>query len=114
MLAARQEPTHEFQALRFGPFDLDLKSGELRKQGMRVRLQPKPLAILRTLLEHPGALVKREDLRRRLWAEDTFVDFESGVNTAVNRLRLALGDEADRPRYIETVARTGYRFIAPV
>src|SRR5215471_20401346 len=97
--------------LRFGPFELNTGTGELRKQGIRIRLQPKPLAILRALLEKPGAIVTREELRGRLWPEDTFVDFESGVNTAVNRLRIALGDSAEHPRYIETLSRTGYRFM---
>ena len=73
-----------------------------------------PFRILRALVENPGAIVTRDELRRRLWPDDTFVDFERGLNTAVNRLRLALGDSAEQPRYIETVARTGYRFIAPV
>jgi DNA-binding winged helix-turn-helix (wHTH) protein len=93
---------------------LNLETGELRKQGIRVRLQPKPLEILRALLDNPGNLVTREELRSRLWPEDTFVDFESGVNTAVNRLRIALGDSAEHPRYIETMSRAGYRFIAPM
>jgi DNA-binding winged helix-turn-helix (wHTH) protein len=100
--------------LRFGPFELNLETRELRKQGIRIRLQPKPLAILRTLLENPGGIVTRDELRARLWPEDTFVDFENGVNTAVNRLRHALGDSADNPRYIETMSRAGYRFIASV
>src|SRR5262249_9028382 len=80
----------------------------------RVRLQPKPTRVLCALVEKPGAIVTREDLCRRLWPDGTFVDFESGVNTAVNRLRLALNDSAEQPRYIETMSRTGYRFIAPV
>src|SRR5437588_11874553 len=102
------------QLARFGIFELDLDSGELRKQGVRMRLQPKPLEMLTILLERPNEIVTREELRRRLWDGDTFVDYESGLNTAANRLRLKLGDSADHPRYIETVARTGYRFIAPV
>src|SRR5215831_19293165 len=110
----RQVSPSSDPAVRFGPFEFDAASGELRKQGIRIRLQPRPTAILRTLLETPGAVVTREELRRRLWPEDTFVDFESGVNTAVNRLRLALGDSADQPRYIETLSRTGYRFIGQV
>src|SRR5262249_57953367 len=100
--------------IAFGPFELHLKPGELRKQGIRIRLQPKPLQVLCTLLERPGDVITREELQSRLWPEDTFVDFESGVNTAVNRLRLALGDSADQPRYIETLSRTGYRFIGQV
>src|SRR2546422_5908713 len=102
------------QLVEFGPFEVNLQTGELRKHGIRIRLQPKPWQVLRTLLESPGSVVTREELRGRLWPEDTFVDFESGVNTAINRLRLALGDSADHPRYIETLSRTGYRFVAPV
>ncbi len=99
---------------RFGAFELDRHTGELRKHGIRIRLQTKPFQILLALLETPGEFVTREDLQRRLWPSDTFVDFESGLNTAANRLRLSLGDSADSPRYIETLPRSGYRFIAPV
>jgi eukaryotic-like serine/threonine-protein kinase len=98
----------------FGPFELWLDTGELRKHGIRVRLQGKPFHILSRLLEEPGHVVTREELRNRLWPADTFVDFESGLNTAVNRLRGALGDSAENPIYIETLARLGYRFIAPI
>jgi DNA-binding winged helix-turn-helix (wHTH) protein/WD40 repeat protein len=100
--------------VRFGVFELDLDAGELRKQGVRLQLQPKPLQMLAILLERPGETVTRDELRRRLWDGGTFVDYESGLNTAANRLRLKLGDSAETPRYIETLARTGYRFIAPV
>src|SRR5579884_1980564 len=100
--------------LQFGAFELRADTGELRKHGIRVRLQTKPLQVLLALLEHPGDVVTREQLQRRLWSADTFVDFESGLNTAANRLRIALGDSADVPRYIETLPRIGYRFIAPV
>jgi DNA-binding winged helix-turn-helix (wHTH) protein/Tol biopolymer transport system component len=99
---------------RFGAFELDRHTGDLRKHGIRIRLQTKPFQILLALLERPGEFVTREELQRRLWPSDTFVDFESGLNTAANRLRLSLGDSADSPRYIETVPRSGYRFIAPV
>lgn len=99
---------------RFGPFELDLESGELRKQGVRVQLQPKPQQLLLILLENAGTVTTREELQRRLWGDDTFVDFESGLNTAANRLRIRLGDSAEHPRYIETFPRVGYRFIAPV
>jgi DNA-binding winged helix-turn-helix (wHTH) protein/dipeptidyl aminopeptidase/acylaminoacyl peptidase len=99
---------------RFGVFDLDGRTGELRKHGIRLRLRGKPLQILQILLEAPGQVVTREELQQRLWPSDVFVDFDSGLNTAANRLRLALGDSAENPRYIETLARTGYRFIAPV
>ncbi|MFN7994366.1 MAG: winged helix-turn-helix domain-containing protein [Bryobacteraceae bacterium] len=100
--------------VRFGAFELRNDTGELRKHGIRIRLQGRPLQLLQALLERPGEVVTREELRDRLWAADTFVDFESGLNTAVNRLRLALGDSADHPRYIETLARSGYRFVGPV
>jgi DNA-binding winged helix-turn-helix (wHTH) protein len=102
------------KVFRFGIFELDPRAGELRKHGVKLRLQGKPLRILQMLLESPGQVVTREELRQRLWPADVFVDFDSGLNTAANRLRLALGDSADNPRYIETLARTGYRFIAPV
>jgi DNA-binding winged helix-turn-helix (wHTH) protein/Tol biopolymer transport system component len=105
---------HTKRLFRFGVFELDTASGELRKQGVRIKLQTKPLQILRALLEAPGEVVTREELRRLLWPDETFVDFESGLNTAMNRLRLSLGDSAETPRYIETLARTGYRFIGPV
>jgi DNA-binding winged helix-turn-helix (wHTH) protein len=101
-------------AVRFGPFELDLRSGELSRDGVRTRLQDQPLALLARLVERPGELVTRDELRRRLWPNGTIVDFEHGVNTALRRLRDALGDDADHPVYIETVPRRGYRFIAPV
>ena len=102
------------RVLQFGVFELKTDTGELRKHGTKIRLQGKPLQLLQALLDRPGDVLTREELRDRLWAADTFVDFESGLNTAVNRLRLALGDSADRPRYVETLARSGYRFVAPV
>src|SRR5215469_4629237 len=108
-----QPPTSSPTAVQFGPFELDRSARELRKQGTRIRLQPKPMQILCALVERPGRILTRDELKARLWPEDTFVDFESGLNTAVNRLRLALGDSAEHPRYIETEARNGYRFIAP-
>jgi TolB-like protein/DNA-binding winged helix-turn-helix (wHTH) protein/Flp pilus assembly protein TadD len=98
----------------FGAYEFNPCSGELRRQGMRVRLEGQPLAILQMLLDRPGGLVTREELQRRLWPEDTFVDFEHSLNAAVKRLRAALSDSADQPRYIETLARRGYRFVAPV
>jgi DNA-binding winged helix-turn-helix (wHTH) protein/Tol biopolymer transport system component len=101
-------------AVRFGAFEVFLDTGELRKHGTRVRLQRRPFHILRALLEKPNQVVSRDELRARLWSADTFVDFESGLNTAINRLRTALGDSAECPIYIETLARVGYRFIAPV
>jgi eukaryotic-like serine/threonine-protein kinase len=102
------------RVLQFGAFELETGTGEIRKHGTRIRLQGKPLQLLQALLDRPGGVVTREELRDRLWAADTYVDFESGLNTAVNRLRLALGDSADRPRYVETLARSGYRFVAMV
>jgi TolB-like protein/DNA-binding winged helix-turn-helix (wHTH) protein/Flp pilus assembly protein TadD len=98
----------------FGAYEFNPCSRELRKEGMRVRLEGQPLAILELLLERPGELVTREELQKRLWPEDTFVDFEHSLNAAVKRLRAVLNDSADQPRYIETLARRGYRFVAPV
>src|SRR5713101_2682835 len=100
--------------LRFGVFELDVRTGELRKHGIKLRLQGKPLQVLQALVERPGEVVTREELQRRLWPSNVFVDFENGLNTAANRLRITLGDSAESPRYIETLARTGYRFIAPL
>ena len=100
--------------VRFGVFEVDLVSGELRKDGSRIRLQEQPFQILTMLLERRGEMVTREDLRSKLWPADTFVDFDHGLNTAVNKLREALGDAAANPRFVQTVARRGYRFIAPV
>lgn len=102
------------QVLRFGAFEFDAKEGLLRKRGLRLRIQPQPLKVLQALLEPPGRLVSRDELREKLWPTDTFVDFEHGLNTAVTRLRQILGDSADNPRFIETEARLGYRMIAPV
>ena len=99
---------------RFAAYEVDLTAGELRKAGLRIRLQDRPFQILSVLLEHPGEVVSREELQKRLWPADTFVDFEHGMNTAITKLRQALSDEADNPRYIETLPRRGYRFIAPV
>src|ERR671924_366005 len=107
-------PTRCAQVFRFGPFEFDSTSGELRKHGLKLRLLGQPTEVLALLLEHRGELVRREDLQKRLWPSDTFVEFEHGVNAAVMRLREALGDSADQPRYVETVPRRGYRFIAPV
>jgi serine/threonine-protein kinase len=100
--------------LHFGVFELNPVSGELRKHGVRIRLQEQPLKLLLCLLETPGEICTREDLIRRIWPEGTFVDYERGLNVAITRLRQALGDSADTPRYVETIGRKGYRFIAPV
>ena len=100
--------------VRFGAFELDRRSGELRKAGVRIHLQEQAFRILTSLLERPGDLVTRRELRQRLWPEGTFVDFEHGLNAVIHRLRGALGDSAASPRFIETVPRRGYRFIAPI
>jgi DNA-binding winged helix-turn-helix (wHTH) protein len=99
---------------RFGVFELDLSTGELRKGGVKLRLQGQPIQVLSLLLERAGDVVSREELREKLWASDTFVDFDHSLNTAINKVREALGDSASSPRYVETIARRGYRFIAPV
>src|ERR1700746_2492432 len=100
--------------LRFGVFEADVRAGELRKQGVRVKLQEQPFHVLTVLLERPGEVVTREELRNQNWPPDTFVDFDNSLNTAINRLREALGDSADNPRFIETLPRRGYRLIAPI
>ena len=100
--------------VRFGVFEADPQTGELRKQGRRVPLQGQPFDILLMLLERPGQLVSRTEIRERLWPDGTFVDFDHSLNTAVNKIRDVLGDSAASPRFIETLARRGYRFIAPV
>jgi TolB-like protein/DNA-binding winged helix-turn-helix (wHTH) protein/Flp pilus assembly protein TadD len=100
--------------LRFGVFEVDLRAGELRKHGMKLRLPEQPFQVLAMLLERPGEIVTREELRNRLWTAETFVDFDHGMNKAINRIRGALGDSATSPRFVETVARRGYRFIADV
>src|SRR5215813_5627051 len=100
--------------VRFGQFEFNRQTGELRRNGARVKLQEQPGQILSALLEAPGDLVTREELRKRLWSEDTFVDFDHSLNTAVKRLRDALGDSADNPIFIETLSRRGYRFMAPM
>src|SRR5215471_10068372 len=108
------EKEHLQGRLRFGVFEVDLRAGELRKHGLQVRLQEQPFEVLVMLLEHPGEVVTREELQKRLWPADTFVDFDHGLNKAINKIREALGDSADTPRFVETVARRGYRFLADV
>jgi len=109
------DTSDQHRVFRFGIFELDAATGELRKDGKaRPRLQGQPLELLLQLLERPGEVVTREDLRKRLWPADTFVDYDHSLNTAVNKLREALGDSADNPRFIQTLTRQGYRFIAPV
>ncbi|HKF02600.1 MAG TPA: winged helix-turn-helix domain-containing protein [Candidatus Sulfotelmatobacter sp.] len=102
------------QVMRFGTYEVDLRLGELRKNGKRVKLTGQPFQILVILLEHSGDLVTREQLQQRLWPSDTFVDFDSGLNAAINRVREALGDSAENPRFVETLPRRGYRFIAAI
>jgi DNA-binding winged helix-turn-helix (wHTH) protein len=99
---------------RFGVFEVDAASGELRRQGLRVKLNAQPFQVLLLLLERPGAVLTREEISQALWPDGTFVDYEHGVNSAVNRIREALGDKAGHPRFVETLARRGYRFVAPV
>jgi cholera toxin transcriptional activator len=107
-------PQSNSRLVRFGVFELDLAAGELRKSGVKLRLQEQPFQVLAVLLERAGEVVTREELRQKLWPSDTFVDFDHSVNTAINKVREALGDSASSPRYVETMARRGYRFIAPV
>jgi cholera toxin transcriptional activator len=102
------------QRYRFGIFEADAATGELRRQGMRVKLNAQPFQVLLMFLERPGQLLTRDEISRVLWPEGTFVDYEHGVNSAVNRIREALGDTAGSPRFVETLARRGYRFLAPV
>src|SRR5437762_6017364 len=99
-------------AVRFGVFEVDLRAGELRKQGVKIKLQEQPFHLLQMLLEHPGEVVTREQLREKIWPSDTFVDFDQGLNNAIKRLRESLSDSPENPRFIETIPRHGYRFIA--
>jgi len=105
----QQRPTH-----RFGVFELDLHTGELRKHGVRLKLQQQPLQVLNILLERPGEVVTRDEIQKKLWPQDTYVDFDNAINSSIRKLREALGDSAESPRFIETLPRRGYRFIAPV
>ena len=100
--------------LRVGDFEVDLRCGELRRNGDKIKLQERPFQILAALIEHPGEVVTRQEIQQKLWPTDTFVDFEHGINTAVKKLREALGDDAENPQFIETLPRRGYRLIAPV
>jgi len=108
------EGTNRTGTMRFGAFEVDLRSGEVYKHGIRLKLQDQPFQVLAVLLEHPGDLVTREELRQKLWPSDTFVDFDTGLNSAIKKLRAALSDSAEDPRYVETLPRRGYRFIARV
>ena len=102
------------QVASFGPFELDLKAGELHRDGRTILLQEQPFLVLKMLLEHPGDVVTRDELRRTLWPNDTIVEFNQSINAAIKKVRSALDDSADEPKYIETVARRGYRLIVPV
>src|SRR5437764_7399414 len=102
------------RTLRFGFFEVDLRASELRKHGIRIKVQEQPFHILTLLLERSGDIVTREELREKLWPAHTFVDFDRSLNKAMTKLRAALGDSADSPRYVETIPRHGYRFLAPV
>jgi DNA-binding winged helix-turn-helix (wHTH) protein len=108
------ENSQAVRRYRFGIFEADAQTGELRRKGVRVKLNAQPFQVLLLLMDRAGQLLTREEISRELWPEGTFVDFEHGVNSAVNRIREALGDTAGNPRFIETLARRGYRFIAPV
>jgi eukaryotic-like serine/threonine-protein kinase len=109
-----QEPANGTQFARFGAFEVNFAAGELRKHGIRLKVQEQPFQVLELLLARPGELVTRETIQQELRPSGTFVDFENGLNTAINRLREALGDSAENPRFIVTEPRRGYRFIAPV
>src|SRR6266480_91786 len=102
------------RVVRFGVFQVDLRAGELFKQGIKIRLQQQPLRVLALLLEHPGEVVTREDLRQAIWPAGTFVESDVGLDAAIHKLRNALGDSAENPRLVETLPRRGYRFIAAV
>ena len=107
-------PTHADRSFRFGPYEVSERVGALTKNGTRIKLQDQPFRVLLELLNHAGDIVTREELQQKLWPADTFVDFDTGLNTAIRKIRQALLDDADRPRYIETIAKRGYRFVAPV
>ncbi len=109
-----KETTSSPRLIRFGAFEVELQAGELRKQGLKIRLQEQPFQVLAMLLERPGEVVTREDLQKKLWPADTFVDFDHGLNKAINKIREALGDTAENPRFVATLPRRGYRFIAPL
>src|SRR6516225_8552458 len=109
-----EQPAANLKTVQFGLFEVDLLARELRKSGIKIKLHDQPFQVLTVLLERPGEIVTREELHSRLWPSDTFVDFDLSLNSAVKKLRQALGDESDNPRFVETLYRRGYRFIAPV
>src|ERR1700736_669666 len=108
------EPLRPTSVVRFGTYQVFLQSGEVRKAGLRIRVQQQPMKLLEILLEHPGEVVTREELRNRMWPNERVGDFDQAVNVAIAKLRAAIGDSADNPRYVETLPRRGYRFIADV
>jgi len=112
--ATRTPTPYVHRVYRFGRFELETRSGELRKNAHRVRIQEQPRRILTLLLEHAGDLVTREELHQALWPADTFVDFDIGLNAAIRKLRMAIGDRVKHPQFIETISRRGYRFVSPV
>src|SRR5580700_1166364 len=120
MLDFRAKPKCAMESLppnsvvRFGTYEVSLQSGEVRKAGLRIRVQQQPLRLLEILLERPGEVVTREELRSRVWSDESFGDFDQAVNIAIGKLRSALGDSAENPRFIETLPKRGYRFIADV
>src|SRR5215475_10840716 len=114
MAVSVPSPVSTSRRLSFGPFEADLHSDELRKDGVRLRLQAQPFQLLVMLLERPGQLVTREEICQKLWSADTFVDFDRSLGTAINKIREVLEDSATEPRFVETLPRRGYRFIAPV
>src|SRR5262249_35285764 len=107
-------PMSQPRIVRFGVFEVDLRSREVRREGRKVALQEKPFQVLAMLLDHPGEVVTRDELQQQLWSGAVFVDFERGLNTAIKKVRLALDDTAENPRFVETLPKRGYRFIAPV
>src|SRR5580692_5642143 len=108
------EPLRHMSVLQFGTYEVSLHSGEVRKSGLKIRVQQQPLKLLGILLEHPGEVVTREELRSRVWPNESFGDFDQALNIAIGKLRSALGDSAENPRFIETLPKRGYRFIADV
>src|ERR1700684_2586351 len=108
------EPLQPNSVVRFGTYQVSLQSGELRKAGLRIRVQQQPMKLLEILLEHPGEVVTREELRTRVWPDESFGDFDQALNIAIGKLRGALEDSAENPRFIETLPKRGYRFIANV
>ena len=113
-MAVQKETGSSQRIIRFGVFEADLAAGELRKNGLKIKLRGQPFEVLAILLERPGEVVTREELQKRLWPDGTFVDFDHSLNTAINKIREALSDSAENPRFVETLSRRGYRFIAPV